>query len=141
MPLKVYEPDWDVVRKFYDRMKGMLPPGYKGWAGVRLHRTGNPLTLEILGEKIPETDLPPMVWFEVAGGEPKDSWDRLATQHEVPWVRPSDFHRYRDDVMTFYHAEDLLEARAEEILTAEETPGKETLRKATFDHAGVLAAA
>jgi hypothetical protein len=55
-------------------------------------------------------------------------------------VRPADFHRYREDVMSFYHAEDLLEARAEEILNAE-APDKELLRKATFDHAGVLAPA
>lgn len=140
MPLKVYSPDWDAVKAFYDKIKVMLPPGYTGWAGIRLHRTGNPLALEILGEEIPGKDLPPMAAFEVVKGEPKQSWERIATQFDVPWVRPSDFHRYREDVMTFYHAEDLLEARAEEILKSD-APERELLRKATFDHARVLAGA
>jgi hypothetical protein len=139
MPLKVYTPDWDAIRAFYSKIRTMLPPDYTGWVGVRLHRTGNPLALEILGPEIPEKDLPPMAAFEVVKGEPKLPWEKLATEFEVPWVRPSDFHRYRGDVMTFYHAEDLLEARAEEILKSE-APDRELLRKATFDHAGVLAA-
>lgn len=138
MPIFVYTPDWEVVRKFYDRIKPMLPSGYGGWAGVRLHRTGNPLALEILGDEIPDKELPPMVAFEVEKGEPKAGWDKIKTEFDVPWVRASDFHRYREDVMSFYHAEDLLEARAEDILKAE-SPEKDLLRKATFDHAGVLA--
>jgi hypothetical protein len=137
MPLKVYTPEWDAISAFYGKMKGMLPPNYSGWLGIRMHRTGNPLTLEILGEEIPEKDLPPVVAFEVEKGEPKLSWEKLATEFEVPWVRPSDFHRYRDDVMTFYHAEDLLEPRAVEILQSD-APDRELLRKATIDHAGVL---
>lgn len=138
MPIFTYTPQWDVVQKFYNKIKGMLPAGYSGWAGVRLHRTGNPLALEILGAEVPEKELPPMVVFEVEKGEPKLSWEKLQTEFDVPWQRPSDFHRFRQDVMSFYHAEDLMEARAEEILGAE-APERDLLRKATFDHAGVLA--
>ncbi len=140
MPIFVYTPDWEVVKAFYEKIKGTLPAGYSGWAGVRLHRTGNPLSLEILGSEIPDVELPPMVAFEVEDGEPKEGWARVETQFDVPWLRPSDFHRYRDDVMSFYHAEDLLEARAEEILESE-APEQELLRKATYDHANVLAKA
>lgn len=139
MPIFVYTPDFEVVRNFYDKIKVMLPKDYKGWVGVRLHRTGNPLALEVLGEEIPDKELPPMVWFEVdADHDPKVGWDKVETDFDVPWIRPSDFHRYRDDVMTFYHAEDLLEPRAEDIIESDE-PDKELLRKATFDHADVLA--
>lgn len=140
MPIFVYTPDWEVVRTFYDKIKGMIPENYTGWAGVRLHRTGNPLSLEILGPNVPEKELPPMVWFEVENREPKPGWDKLETDFDVPWVQSSDFHRYRQDVMSFYHAEDLLEPRAEEILEADE-PDADLLRKSTFDHAEILTGA
>lgn len=137
MPIFTYTPEWDRVRTFYSKVRRVLPANFTGLAGIRLHRTGNPLSLEILGEEAPDKPLPPMVVIPHKDGKMTRSWSDLEVDFDVPWVREADFHRYRDDVMTFYHAEDLLEPTAEQILQ-EETPDEELLRKATFNHIGIF---
>lgn len=133
MPLSVYNPIWDATREFYERMQPVIPNDFTGLVGIRLHRTGNPLTLELLGESLPDKPLYPMVTVEVKDGEMAGDWDALEADFDVPWPRESDFHRYRDDVMTFYHAEDALEECSEKILS-EDVADEELLRSALVEH-------
>lgn len=135
MPLFVYKPIWDAARQLFEKMQPVIPSDFTGMVGIRLHRTGNPLTLELLGEGFPEKPLYPMVTLQLENGEMIGDWDTLEADFDVPWPRESDFHRYRDDVMTFYHGEDALEECSEKILS-EADPGEELLRAGLVDHTG-----
>lgn len=138
MPIVTYVPNWEAMKKFFAKFEPHVPGDYTGLVGIRLHRTGFPLTMELFGPELPERPLYPMVLVEMKNGELAKSWDWIADQYDVPWARPEDFHRYRVDVMSNYHAEDLLEPRAEEILNSEH-PDAETIKKALIDGAGVPA--
>lgn len=138
MPIWTYTPLWDAVRSFYEKFEDLLPPRFTGLAGIRLHRTGNPLTFEIFGRALPEKTLYPLLLLEIENGKLVKGWDKLENDFDIPWVKPEDFHVYRTDVMALYHADDLLEPAAEAILK-EARPSEEMLRKALVDHAGVLA--
>lgn len=138
MPMFTYTPNWEAVRNFFGKMERFIPTGYTGFAAIRLHRTGNPLGLEILGPELPERTLYPLILLEFKSGKMVMDWPRLQDQHEVPWARPSDFHAFRVDVMSAYHAEDLLEANAEEILKTG-SPSEEMLKKSLIDGAAVTA--
>lgn len=129
MPLFAYTPHWEALKAFFAKFEPLIPAGYSGLVGIRLHRTGNPLTLELLGSELPDVPLYPMVLLELRDGELARSWEAVQDHYEVPWVRQDDFHRYRVDVMSQYHAEDLLEARAEEILKSDK-PDEGLLKKA-----------
>lgn len=132
MPMFTYTPKWEAIPAFFDRMKGLLPEGYSGLVGIRLHRTGNPLALEIFGAELPNKPLYPLLTFRVEKGKPTESWERLETDFDVPWVKASDSHLFRLNVMSFYHAEDLLEPRAEAVLAGEADP--DAARKCLIDH-------
>lgn len=137
MPMFTYAPQWDTLRTFFDRMRRVLPSGYTGLAGIRLHRTGHPLTLELFGDRLPDKPLYPLALFKMRDGRLVETWDRLENDFDVPWVKSADSHRFRLNVMEFYHAEDLLEPRAEEILK-NPVVDEETLRKSLVYH-GALA--
>lgn len=138
MPMFTYTPQWEPLGAFVAKMKKLLPAGYTGLAGVRLHRTGYPLTLEPFGASLPDKPLYPMALLQFKGGELEIPLAKVENDFEVPWLRKADFDRFRDDVMTFYMAEDLLEGRAEEILKAD-APDEALMRKNFVDHASVPA--
>jgi hypothetical protein len=133
MPIVAYTPQWEAIKAFISKLESHLPEEYTGLMGIRLHRTGYPLTIELFGAELPERDLYPMALVEMKDGEPAKGWDYVQNQYEVPWARPSDFHRYRVNVMENYHAEDLLEARAEQILN-DPKADPELLRKAIVEN-------
>ncbi|MBI1785817.1 hypothetical protein HYR69_11790 [Candidatus Sumerlaeota bacterium] len=138
MPMFTYTPKWDRVRAFYEKFRPYLPPEYTGLLGIRLHRTGFPLSVELFGKSLPDKPLFPMVLLELNGGKITRSWGDIEEKFDVPWARESDHHAMRDDIMKFYHAEDLLEARAEQILLSD-PPDEALIKKSLFDHAYVLA--
>jgi len=132
MPIFTYTPQWDALKNFYERVKAKVPKGYSGLAGIRLHRTGYPLTLELFGGAVPDKPLYPVALFRIEKGEPTVDWEKQATDFDIPWVKDSDHHLYRENVMRFYHAEDILEARAYKILN--DAPDAELIEKAIVDH-------
>lgn len=132
-----YTPNWEAVENFFEKLKSHLPARYSGLAGIRLHRTGNPLRLELFGKTLPEKPLYPLALFEIKEGEPTKDWKEIAVAYDVPWVKEADFHRYRNDVMEFYHAEDLLEPRAEEVLKGAKLE-EALLGKVLVNHAEAL---
>jgi len=138
MPMFTYMPQWEAVVTFFHKFEPYIPKGYTGWAGIRLHRTGNPLTFELFGKELPTKPLYPVVAFELKNGEMVKDWAKLEIDFDVPWVKTEDYDRLRNDVMTFYHTEDLLEARGETVLK-EEHPAEEIMRKALIDHTQALA--
>ena len=133
MPINTYLPQWDEMKKFHAKFSPLIPSDYSGWIGIRLHRTGFPLTLEIFGPELPEHPLYPMVLLKCENGELNPDWDQAEMDFDVPWIKEADFHAYRDDVMTFYHAEDHLEPASEEVMNAD-SPSEELLRKAFVVH-------
>lgn len=140
MPMFTYAPKWDRIEEFFNRVSEALPENYTGFVGVRLHRTGNPLRLEILGSQIPDRELFPMAVIELKQGEPTRSWRDLEIDFDVPWVTQRDFDGYRNNVMAYYHMEDVLEPAAEKVL-AGDPPSREEIRAVIYDHAGALAGA
>jgi hypothetical protein len=136
MPIFTYTPQWDAIQAFYSKFEKLIPETYEGFIAIRLHRTGNPLTLEFFGPNRPEDVLYPIILLELRNGDLIASWDKIKDAFDVPWTSDQAFHRYRNDVMRFYHAEDLLEPAAEVVL-AEKRPSEETLRKAIVDHAAL----
>ncbi len=135
MPQNVYDPQWDVIKKFYDRMSPVLPADYTGLLGIRLHRTGNPVRLALFGSALPDGPLFPVALIELSNGERVEDWDTLETEFSVPWVNEDDFLRYCKDVMAYYQEEDKLEPLALEIL-ADEPPEEEVLKQAIVVGAG-----
>lgn len=140
MPMFTYTPKWETVGVFLKKMKPVLPPGYTGLAAIRLHRTGHPLALEIFPKGIPKKPLYPVVLLEFKNGELVRDLAKLEEAFDVPWTKIEDYNRFRDDVMWFYMAEDILEPRAEEIIKSE-NPDETLLRKNFVDHEAVLAEA
>ncbi len=138
MPMFTYTPRWEEVRAFFEKFESLIPKDYSGLAAIRLHRTGYPISVELYGKSLPEAAIPPVVLFELKNGEPTRSWDEIQDKYDVPWARESDHHQFRSAIMDPYHAEDILEARAEEILKSS-PPDPALLRKSLFDHALVLA--
>lgn len=135
MPIFTYTPQWDALKKFYERVSVKIPKGYSGLAGIRLHRTGYPLTLELFGGALPDKPLYPLAMFRIEKGDPVPDWEKQETDFDVPWVKDSDHHAYRLNVMHYYHVEDILEARAYKILN--EAPEPELIEKAIVDHAAI----
>ncbi len=135
MPMWTYDPNWDAIREFFAKFESLIPEGYSGRLGIRMHRTGHPISLEMFGSDFPASPLAPMVVLELVDGEVSPGWDSLIEKYEVPWAREDDFHHFRDRVMEHYHFEDLAESTAEAI-AAEATPGADLLTKAFFDRRG-----
>ncbi|GEM_PF-5400895 len=133
-----YTPQWDAVRSFFDKVRAQVPEDYRGWAGIRLHRTGFPLLLVLFGSEVPEETLFPMVLLEFDDGQLKRNWTEIQDGFDVPWVKLSDFSAFCKDVMAYYHAEDLLEPTAIAILDSP-TPDAKALKAAVTDVAGALA--
>lgn len=137
MPMRTYDPNWDAIKTWWRRFQPMLPAGYTGLVGVRLHRVGYPLTFEVFGAALPDKPLYPMLVLEVKNGALLKTWDAIELAFDVPWVSQRDYDALRIDTMSFYHAEDLIEPRAEAILSGEATD-EDTLRKSIVDHADVF---
>jgi hypothetical protein len=132
MPMFTYDAQWDPIRAFFDKCRPRAPSVYSGRIGIRLHRTGHPLTLELFGPELPEEPLPPMLHLQMDRGELTRSWDDLEVAYDVPWAKEEDFHAYRDDVMKFYHEEDALEPAAEAVLESD-APTAEQLARVVVD--------
>lgn len=135
MPIVTYSPHWEAVKDFYGKLSSLLPSRYTGLVGIRLHRTGHPLQLALMGSELPDSPLFPMVLFELENGQLALDWDALATNFRVPWVSEDDFFRYSKNVMAFYQEEDKLEPVAEEILAAE-APEEDLLKQAIIVASG-----
>lgn len=138
MPLQTYTPKWDDIADFFEKVSPCLPEGYSGLIAVRLHRTGFPLCVEVLGSEVPDRPLYPLALIELRDGEPTRTWEQLETDFDVPWVSERDFHAFRNDVMPFFHAEDNLEPVAEEILNTDR-PAPELVARAVLGAATAAA--
>lgn len=132
MPMFTYTPAWDAIKTWYERFEGLIPENYTGLIGIRLHRTGQPLSFEFMGKTLPDEPVYPMLVIKMSGGELSEDWDKIQDRFDVPWPRESDFHYHRDEVMRMYHAEDLLEPAAEAILE-NERPNQDLLKAALID--------
>ena len=136
MPIFTYTPEWEQIRAWYARFERLVPEGYDGLIGIRLHRTGHPLTFEILGETPPDKPYYPVLLLKLKDGKLERDWHAIEVDFDIPWLKQEDFELYRDDVMSFYHTEDALEVDAEKILDSEE-PLEELLRQSLVDHSAV----
>lgn len=134
MPIFAYDAQWDPIKDFFAKCRGGLPPGYTGLAAIRLHRTGHPLTLELLGGAPPERPLYPLLMLKLDNGELTRDWDDLEVEFDSPFVKEADFHDYRADVMKFYHEEDALEQAAQRVIESDD-PGEAALSRVIVDRA------
>lgn len=132
MPMITYSPAWDAIKTWYERFEDLIPENYAGLIGIRLHRTGQPLSFEFMGKALPDEPVYPMLVLKMSDGELSEDWDKIQDHFAVPWPRESDFHHHRDEVMRMYHSEDLLEPAAEAILE-NERPDRDLLKAALID--------
>lgn len=138
MPIFAYDAQWDPIQDFFAKCRGALPAGYSGLAAIRLHRTGHPLTLELLGPAPPEDPLYPLLMLKIEDGELTRDWESLEADFDSPFVKDADFHEYRENVMRFYHEEDALETAAQRVLESDD-PSEEALRSVIVDRASAPA--
>ena len=86
MPISTYIPQWEPVWKFYAKFESIIPEDYTGLLGIRLHRTGHPLTLEFFGPEIPNKTLYPILVLELRNGDLVRSKEKIETEFDAPWV-------------------------------------------------------